>query len=439
MMREADERIHSSEHITALPPLANAEQSLRDLADFLRAMEDGAMTATMNQMANKAAQDAKSAAGQQQGEKPGEQNEDGKPQTADAGKKPGEQAGPQPGEQPGSGEKPGDQSGAGSGSGQSQDSAQNKPGEGKPGGDNDAEQKAREQAARNTALANEILKALEEQAAKAGAGQEEGQDESKDDAMNAKDLAGVRERAGVEKLAEDLKQAAAKGQGKDGKGEGSGEGEGNGEGTTPGELSDRLAAMSRELKKEAARLNASRLAKLSAARDQAKALREQAKKEQEAQISPSERALLERLKEQGLKPGTQIRVGNKTLTVPGDKPGEQPGNQPGNSPGGNVADDNTQENSRRSGFGAAVQRFTVEADRLHDEPITGWTKQLETKVPEVVIPALDGIVQRLDVLIAQLPGSQAPQTAHSRVPEASRREVEDYFKNLSDDFGDEAQ
>jgi hypothetical protein len=164
-------------------------------------------------------------------------------------------------------------------------------------------------------------------------------------------------------------------------------------------------------------------------------------------MSAADRQLLAQLKAQGMPAGAAIRIGNRTLTIPKDgPPGDKPGSSPGDKPGeGQTAGNSTtpggdaNQQGGGGGFGPAVERFTVDANRLNDEAITTWTKQLETKVPELVLRALDGIVERLDVLIAQLPGGQVNATAQSRIPEGSRREVEDYFKNLSDDFGDEIQ
>jgi hypothetical protein len=50
---------------------------------------------------------------------------------------------------------------------------------------------------------------------------------------------------------------------------------------------------------------------------------------------------------------------------------------------------------------------------------------------------VDAADQRLQELIDQLPVDPNLAAARNKMPEQSRREIEDYFRDLSDDFGGE--
>jgi hypothetical protein len=186
--------------------------------------------------------------------------------------------------------------------------------------------------------------------------------------------------------------------------------------------------MAKALNAEAARLNVSRLAHLTEVREKAKGLRDKAAKESEAARATEEKKLIEQLLAQGMQPGQTVTINGKKITIP-------PNATQGGAPG-----EGTENKEHEPGPGAPrtdIERFTAEAQRLGDDTITGLTKQLATDVPSV--PAFDGIIERLDLLMAALPGSGTPQAAQSRVPEHYRREIEAYFRNLSDDFGNEPQ
>ncbi|WP_050030928.1 hypothetical protein [Verrucomicrobium sp. BvORR034] len=412
-MRDADERLHSKEHLTALPPLADAEQRLRDLSDFIRAMIEEKLADTLKKMAAKAQADAQKSGSKGQGQGQG------------SGKGEGEGESSQGGE---SG-KGNNQKGA---DGKAPELAKNSQGEavGKDG------RQAVEKAARNAELADEILKALEALAAAGGSkpsntpgGDGNGKTPGGKGAgagpgpgTGAAELAALRARAGTEALAKDLKALAGSNQGK-GEGPGSGDkpdGTGpTGLGDKPGEgenptggpgIAKRLEKMAQELNAEAARLNASRLAQLTELREKARALRDQSAQQGEGAAPP------EQLLAQGGKP---------TSPTPGSANGK------GEGPG---------EGEGKPGAGSAkadIDRFSAEAKRLGDETITGLAKQLDTVVPS--LSAFDGIIERLDLLMASLPGRVTPQTVQNRVPEKYRREIEAYFRNLSDDFGNEPQ
>ncbi|MES2709630.1 MAG: hypothetical protein V4726_23735 [Verrucomicrobiota bacterium] len=484
-MKQADERIHTEQHTTAVPSLTAAERHLTDLADFIKAMDAGQLPETLQQMAAKAEQDAKKAA-------QGQAKADGAP-------KPGETPGgkPAPDGKPGSGGSPSETAQTDSGKAVGEESVKT-----------EAEKKAAEdakaalaEAARNAALADEILKALAAQALAAGEAPAEGGGEGEGkgkaggaEELSREDLEGLRERAGTEALAKDLKKlAAAKagkagkpdetekpggtgkegGDGKEGQGDqgkngqetaagtspdsgqtgpGSGSGQGPGGGTETG-MSGRLSEMAGQLRAEARRLQSSRLARLAALRAQAKAMMDKLAREQKDRLTKEDKELQAQLLAQGIPPGTRVRINGKTITLgnpagensvasnpygksqPGEgkKPGEE--GKPG---GGEKPGEGENGGNNPASGGPATQRFVADARKLNDEPITTWTKQLETEVPDLVIPALTGIIQRLDTLVAELPPSGGEEKALvNRIPENSRREVEDYFKNLSDDLDDE--
>lgn len=409
-MRDADERLHSKEHLTALPPLGDAEQRLRDLADFIRAMIEEKLADTLKQMAAKAQADAQKSGSQGQGQGSGK-GEGESSQGGESGK--------------GNNQK--------SGEGKAQELAKNPKGEaeGKDG------REAAGKTARNAELADEILKALEALAAAGGnkPGQTPGgggdgkmpggRGAGAGPGMGAEELAALRARAGTEALARDLKALAGGVGNNQNKGGAPGTGDKSGGATPPGQggkpgegevptggpgIAKRLEKMAEVLNAEAARLNASRLAQLTELKEKAKALRDKSAQQGKG-TSPSEQSL--------------ARGGKPAPPAPGK--GQGSGEGPGDGEG-------------KPGAGAAkadIDRFSAEAKRLGDETITGLAKQLETVVP--TLAAFDGIIERLDLLMTSLPGRVTTQTVQNRVPEKHRREIEAYFRNLSDDFGNESQ
>ena len=53
------------------------------------------------------------------------------------------------------------------------------------------------------------------------------------------------------------------------------------------------------------------------------------------------------------------------------------------------------------------------------------------------IPLVDAADARLKELIDRIPTDTGLASARGKLPEESRREIEDYFRDLSDDFGGE--
>lgn len=420
-MQEADERMHSTDPLTAQSPLVEAEQQLRDLSVFISAMIEEKLAETLKQLASKAESDAKKSRLEGQGK--------------------------------------------GSGAGKPEDKGKSGEGKIEPG----------EEAARNAELADEILKELQALAAaggemESGSPGESGKKESSGSGMSAAELAALRRRAGTESLARDLQKLAQQGGRGDQPGDGDlpgdggkeGKGDRRGQGETPGEgpasagqvkpvatgktgtgteegagkpdhhdIATRLETMAKELNAEADRLNSSRLAHLAELRERAMALRDKAVREQAAKQAEMERQLIAQLLAKGMKPGQQTNINGRTITIP-----EKPDPDSGTGSGAGADEDI----AGKPGAGlppADIERFTAEAERLGDETVTTFAKQLQTSIPPV--STFDGIIDRLDLLMTALPGNAIPQTMQARVPETHRREIEAYFRNLSDDFGNESQ
>lgn len=396
-MRKADEHVHSKEPASAMPSLTDAERNLRDLADFIRALDQQKQAEALQKMASKAEGDSKSCgkgSGNGKGDSKGESKakELVEARKSDAGK------------------------------GQQGQDGQDKDDKG------DGDQSKLAQAARNAELAAQILKALEEQAgAKGGKGDKPGEDakgkgKSNDSkGLSAEELAALRKRIGAEQLAKDLKALADGVAGKAGE---ASKGTGAGDSGKPGddakgnapEVADRLAKMAKELRAEAGRLNASRLAHLSDVREKAKGLRDQAMAEEAAE----ERSFIAQQMANGAKPGQKIPFKGRVLTMP-----QKPVQAPTNPRGTGVNHD------------GEIARFAAEAKRLGVAEIESSVQLLAQQVPP--LPPLHAIVKRLDMLIAELPGGGIPQTAQTRVPEKHRRDIEAYTRNLSDDLGDDSK
>lgn len=442
-MHKADEQLHTKEPTSATPSLAEAEKNLRDLADFIRALDQQKQAEALQKMANKAESDSKGC-GKGAGTGQGKGDSKGESKAGKDGSKAKELADAKKGE---------------SGKGQQGQDGQGKGTDGKGGGDPGK----MAEAARNAELAAQILKALEEQAgAKGGKGSKPGEDgkgegqSSGSKGLSAEELAALRKRIDVEQLAKDLK-ALADAQGKAGdpsKGTGDGDkgktgdstkggdvmkgvadaqgkgaaSKGNGDrgkasdptrgGDAQGDLAgvaDRLAKMAKELRAEAGRLNATRLAQLAEVREKAKALRDRAMAEEAAE----ERSFIAQMQANGAKPGQKFPFHDRVVTIP-SKPVEPPVNR---GSGANHAGE--------------IARFAAEAKRLGDAEIHSSLQWLDQQVPPLA--PLQAIVKRLDMLIAELPGGGIPQTAQTRVPETYRRDIEAYTRNLSDDLGDDSK
>ncbi|YCM46249.1 hypothetical protein V2O64_09500 [Verrucomicrobiaceae bacterium 227] len=356
-VRAADEEVQTDQPEQAIGQLADAENVLRDLAQFLRALEMEALSEALRELAEKAEQNGKDAKSAAEAEAEEEKQ---------AGKESGEKPGAKPGAKPGGG-KPGGNPGAG--------------GE-KPAGVMLAD------AARETELADQILKALAENAAAGaeGKGDAEGAGEGEKDDEG---LAELREELAAGKLAEKLA----------GLGQEAGEGtlDEEGRSRTKG-LGKELEELSRKLKEAAAQIDASKLSKLMKARDEAKAV---------------EKAIAQK-----------DAKGNGE----GDQPGEGEGDGEGLAEGGKGG----------GGHGAPMNRFADSLKKSGNPELRQWATRIQDfALDENALLYVNHIRGRIDQLISELPTPAAREAAPTRIPEDRRREIEDYFRDLSDDFSDE--
>ncbi len=426
-MRDADATLHGPKPRDARPQLNLSERRLRDVADFLRAMELTQAAETLKKMAGKAEQNAKETRGAATG--PGQQ---------------GQQAQ----------------------NGQQQQPPQSLRPQQRVSGT--------QQASRNAMLADKILEGLAEKAGgKQGAADNEA--ETRDEALgNA--LSQLRDQTAPGKVAEQLDKLAqaqqAGGDGSDVQQQAKG-------------AADKLDAMAREFREAARRIEASRAARLAAAQAQAEAL-----KKELAGNEPGNKPGEKPGNKPGDKPGQQGGDGKKpgdgqkpgdgagglAQNKPGDKPGEngagnkpgdQPGNKPGNQPGekpglaqgkqpgdqpgqggGNKPEDNKeggrggiagdQDVAKLGPGGQAMGRFGKALDSIGDDQLHRFAIQLfNAPFSRDSLPLVEQAARRIEELLAKLPEGSAPVAATGRVPDARRREVEDYFRSLSDDFGSE--
>lgn len=374
---KADRSLNAEAPGGAEPDLAKAERDLLDFAIFMEAMDLQKLSDTLRNMAD----NAEKAAGEQQGEE-------------------GEDAPPSP--PPGEGSK-----------GQS-------PGE------------AAEKAARETELAKKILEELEKKA-----GQTPENAEGRKPASAAA-LDALKERIDPGQLAKELEKLAQLQ--KDGSPQGTGELGAN--------ATRELGAMARELRDAAASLDANRLAELNKAREQAEAL----KKELAATDGQKPGEGQKPGKGEGEKPGEgkgegeMASKGEGEGKGEGDKPGQGQGDKPGEGQGqGETASkDGKGEGGSGGGDkpgrpGAALDRFADSLDRLADEGGVGRLVMPLRAAPfdRRTVPLVDAADQRLKELIDQIPSDPDIASARGKLPEESRREIEDYFRDLSDDFGGE--
>ena len=396
-MTAGDKSLRAGKSVDAIPTVERAETRLMELAEFLRSLEMSQVAETLKKMGSKAEQNAACAS----------------PSPSDAGKKPGEKS---------------------------------------------------EKAGREAELADKLLAALAE---KAGA-KKELTDKTTADAEKTlgETLAELRDQVGAKQLGDELKALADL----QNKGEGKAEGE---------KAGAKLSAMAKEFYDAAARLEASQAAKLALAQALAKQLKEQLAKGEKPGDKPGPKpgdkpglAKGDKPgekggekpgdkpgdgKQPGDKPGSGLAKGDKPGDKPGEgeKPGDKPGkgiakagDKPGEGKGGEEPKDDGKpgkggiagdiEEAKNESGGQAMGRFSkalrsLGDDKLHELSI----KLFKTPFSRDALPDVEAAAERIEQLIAELPASSAPVVAAGKVPEQRRREVEDYFRDLSDDFGDE--
>lgn len=393
LMQAADDKIHQPEASAAMPILVDASVRLNELADFLDAMDLNQIPKTLKKMAEEAAENQKNAQ-QAENEKPKEgETENDKKERAER------------------------------------------------------QEKAAEQAERKTELARKALKQLaDDLAARDG---EENEDVKKlRDIIRENDLGKLGEKAGEWKQAErESREPDARGH--------------------AGDVAKGMERFAADLLAEAQRREASRLQKLAEAKKQAGELKkelaggkdkdgkkpgEQAGKGEKPGEKPGE-GKGDKL---GDKPGEGMAKGEEGKNGKGDKTGDKPGEgkegkgeKPGDKPGqgmakgddgksgkgGGKSDDKQQQDEKSGGLGSAMSRFSHGLENLHDDELRRIAGNLHNgKFDKNSLPLIEMAESRIDQLIAEIPRPDNDAVVRNRVPESSRREIEDYYRDLSNDI-----
>ncbi|RYD62718.1 MAG: hypothetical protein EOP83_13890 [Verrucomicrobiaceae bacterium] len=413
---KADKTLRSDSPTNAPPELGVAEQRLLDFAIFLESMDLQKLSDTLRKLADNAEKNAKE---QQKADQP----------APGEGEKPGESPGEGQAQAKGEGKGQGQGEGAGEGQGEPKDQATAA-----------KEGEAAAKAAQATDLTNKIL---EELANKAAANQVAQEDAEATKTPAAAALEAVKKSTDVAQLAKDL-EALAKAQK---------EGEGTAE--QQAQLSERLGEMAREFRDAAASLDASLLAELNKAREQAAELKKDLAQQGEGK-TPG--------KGEGQKPGEgegaiAAKEGAGKGQGEGEKPGEGQGqgDKPGKGEGegemaskdskgqGGVGDKPGDKKgsggkSEKDGPGGpSLGRFADTLERIRDEGGVGRLVLPLRAAPfdRSTIPLVDAADQRIKELIDRIPTDAGIASARGKLPEESLREIEDYFRDLSDDFGGE--
>ena len=462
-VRAAEDLVRTDEPKNAIPQLTDAENKLLDLAQFLRALELKLLSESLNELAEQAEQNSKDA------EKAAEAEAKEEKQAGNEGENPGaESKGEKPGEG-GGGESPG------GGEGESPES--------KPGGEKTPEEMLAD-AARETELADKILESLAAKSKGEGDGEsgEEGEGENEgNENGEAKTLEELRKELEADKLAGKLAEL----------------GEEAREGTLDKEGRDRtrnaareLKNLSKRLKGTVAQLNASKLAKLVEAREAAKAVEEAFAKKEGEKNGEGEGEKPGQGKGEGEKEGKGEGLAKKEGEGKGKGEGEKPGEgegkgagegkKPGEGEGlakksgegegsgkgegekpgegeGEVLAQNEGEGKGQGegdgdsegeggqgvggdaqGIGTPLERFADSLERSGQNSLRQWAPTVRNKPLDVsTLGYVKFIKEQIDRLISEMPTPATPEAAPIRIPEDRRREIEDYFKDLSDDFSDE--
>lgn len=393
--RSADSLLRSPNPKGASASLGLGSQRFGELADFLRALELQRAPETLNALAGKAGQ------------------------AAEAIRKPGSETG----------QSPGDTSAASDGA--------------LPVGEvsGDPPSPAAEavaKAARQAKLTADILDAMSERAGRPRPG-DQSDEASGEPADRAADslgerLARLREKTSPDAVAAQLQELATP--------------RPDTAPTAPGaaeQAAVSLDRLARELKAEADRLAATRAKLLADAAAQAKALAQQliaqARQGQPngppAESGPSDQSASGEPTESGQSQAQAKGQGESAGEGAGLGEGEGEGEAPG-TPGGGGRLGDAIDGPGASRGGRAVGRFVDTLRALRDGEANRIARRLDS-VPfsPDILPDIDRAALRVQQLIAALPAAASTETAQTRVPDARRREVEDYFRDLSDDFGGE--
>ncbi len=260
-------------------------------------------------------------------------------------------------------------------------------------------------------------------------GKPEDEDGKGSGSSKAEALAELRKGLGMGELAEALEQLAEarKGEGKgEGKNEGKGTGpDGEGEGDSAKELAEKLGAAGQRMRELARELNSSELARLAEVKEEIENLKKQLEGEGNGE---------------GDEPGGE---NGKTGQGGEENPfaallGESDPAKATEDGRGGESEQGKPEDSQFRGPGAPTGRFASKLDRLNDERIRSWGRYLHNApFDRNMIPILEAIEKRVDELVGEIPQISAVAGGRRAVPEENRREIEDYFRDLSNDFGGE--
>lgn len=290
--------------------------------------------------------------------------------------KPAEQAANTPGEK--SGNKPG--TGKGEGEGQGEGAATER-------------KEALAKAARQAATHDDVLKFFAEHPSQPG---------------QAERFEALRKEAATAGLEQKLKDAA--------------EGKADGKQTA-----DDLKALAAALEQERELRRQSRLESLAKNREKAAELKKEAETRRDAakkaakEMAANEGGFSFDIPKQALEDARQASQGK------GSKPGKGKGE--GGPPG----------NGAGSGEGYSPRDLARDIDKLKDTELSRIARELEKAAPQTsdVTPLADA-ERRLAAMIAEISGLARDDDSGNSVPAPYRRAVEDYYRALSDDFGDEA-
>lgn len=327
-------------------------------------------------------------------------------------------------------------------------SGQSGEGDAKEAGESKAELLAK--AARRARLTDELLKALAEREAGKGRmgddagnqngnggeendrgepgeeggrvpGSEEGTESGEQNGgpggeIRAEALAELRRELKMGELADALNELQENGE----PGKGRGDEDSDGEGQPLKDLAERFEAAGKRMREFAGELNSSQLAQLAEVKSEIEKLKGKLDSDSEskgsgdgnsAETDDNPFAALN----QGLAPGGESVDQNEARSGV-DRPGADHG--PGQGP-------LTEELSRK-------------LNRLEDEAVRRWGAYLRAApFDRNSIPILDAIEKRVDELVGEIPQITVVEGGRRAVPENSRQEIEDYFRDLSDDFGEE--
>jgi hypothetical protein len=388
-VREATRAANSSELTTSPPKLEAAAIKLEEVAKHLRALDEARMDETLAEMAAEAKKAAEAAKPKDPGEAPGEKSDGEKPAQA-AGSKPGE--GKTPSDKPSNaeGKNPGQGKGEGEGKGGA-GMAANQPGQ-DPKDPAEARKDELAKAAAQAKTNDDILKFLSEK---------------QPGTQEAERLKALREETATEKFEEKLKDVAA------------GKADGN-------KTAEELKSLAAALEKERDIRRQSRLNALAKNRELAGDLKKKAEaRRDKPNGSPADT--------QAKNDGEGTGKGNGK----GDKPGEGEGKGKGDKPGPNGKGEGAAPGNG-PGQGQTSQDLAKNIDKLNDTELSRIARELEASLPDLgEIKPLTDAERRLAELIEELSGLARGDDTAGSIPPAYRRAVEDYYRSLSDDFGDE--